>query len=137
MSRPVLTRFHAAVAILSAALVLSFLPSAGAVQAQKPVAKGPAQPALDVQAIYKQQCQACHGPDGRGQLPGVASFPDGEWQHGSREQDIVKVIREGVPGTTMVGFKSRLKPEQIDALARYVRSFDKKLKPEPQTPVRK
>ncbi|MBA3887431.1 MAG: cytochrome c [Acidobacteria bacterium] len=86
--------------------------------------------AVDAQAIYKQQCMVCHGADGKGTLPGVGSFPEGEWLHGSREQDIAKVIRDGAPGTTMMAFKSRLKPEEIEALARFVRGFDKKLKPE-------
>jgi len=93
-------------------------------------AKPGAKPGVDVQAIYKEQCAICHGVDGKGKLPGVASFPDGDWEHGSRLQDIAKVIREGVPGTTMMAFKGRLKPEEIDALARHVRSFDKTLKPE-------
>ena len=108
-------------------------PAKPAAQAPKPAkpASQPAKPgSVDAEAIYKQRCQICHGPDGKGALPGVASFPGGEWKHGSRVQDIEKVIREGVPATTMVAFEGLLKPEEIEALAQYVRSFDKKLKPE-------
>ena len=48
----------------------------------------------------------------------------------SKVADITKVIEEGVPGTAMLSFKAQLTPEEIDGLARYVRSFDKSLKPE-------
>jgi mono/diheme cytochrome c family protein len=105
-------------------------PAAGAEKPAQPAAKAEKPGAVDAEAIYKQRCQICHGPDGKGVLPGVASFPGGEWKHGSRVQDIDKVIRDGVPATTMTPFKGLLKPEEIEALAHYVRSFDKKLKPE-------
>jgi len=39
------------------------------------------------------------------------------------------VIAEGVPGSAMLPFKAQLTPEQTEALAAYVRSFDKSLKP--------
>jgi mono/diheme cytochrome c family protein len=44
--------------------------------------------------------------------------------------EVSKVIAEGAPGTAMVGFKAQLSDDQIAALARYVRAFDKSLKPE-------
>lgn len=117
----------------SAAVGQAPRPAKPATQAPKPAkpASKTAKPgSVNAEAIYKQRCQICHGPDGKGVLPGVASFPGGEWKHGSRVQDIDKVIRDGVPGTTMTAFKGVLKPEEIEALAHYVRSFDKKLKPE-------
>jgi mono/diheme cytochrome c family protein len=40
------------------------------------------------------------------------------------------VIEEGVPATAMVAFKAQLSADEIDSLARYVRAFDKTLKPE-------
>jgi len=105
-------------------------PAAQAPKPAKPAAQAAKPGTVNAEAIYKQRCQICHGPDGAGVLPGVASFPGGEWKHGSRVQDIDKVIRDGVPATTMTPFKGVLKPEEIAALAHYVRSFDKKLKPE-------
>lgn len=79
--------------------------------------------------LYKAKCQACHMADGNAQIPEM-NFTNGNWAHGSKLADVIKVIEEGVPGKAMLGFKTQLTKEQIEALARYVRSFDKKLKPE-------
>jgi mono/diheme cytochrome c family protein len=77
---------------------------------------------------YKEKCQACH-MDGNSPLEEM-NFADGKWKHGSSTAQIEKVISEGVPGTAMQPFKDQLSSEQIKALARYVRAFDKSLKPE-------
>ena len=77
---------------------------------------------------YKTRCQSCH-VDGNSPLEEM-NFADGKWKHGSRTADIEKVIAEGVPSTAMQAFKDQLTSEQIKALARYVRAFDKSLKPE-------
>ena len=77
--------------------------------------------------LYKTKCQACHMADGNSPIPEM-SFAGGSWVHGSRLADVVRVIEAGVPGKAMVGFKEQLTREQIEALARHVRSFDKKLK---------
>jgi mono/diheme cytochrome c family protein len=79
--------------------------------------------------LYKTKCLACHLPDGNSPIPEM-NFVNGNWKHGTKVADMVKVINEGVPGTAMVSFKEQLSAAEIDALARYVRSFDKKLKPE-------
>ncbi len=79
--------------------------------------------------LYKTKCLACHLPDGNSPIPEM-NFANGNWKHGTKVADMVKVINEGVPGTAMVAFKEQLSAAEVDALARYVRSFDKKLKPE-------
>ena len=56
---------------------------------------------------------------------------------GSSVADIVKVITDGVPGKAMVSFKAQLSEEQIEALAAYVRAFDKTLKPEKPVKAKK
>jgi mono/diheme cytochrome c family protein len=86
-----------------------------------------------VQELYKTKCQACHLADGNAPQKEM-NFADQEWQHGSRLADIKKVIEEGVPGKPMLPFKAQLSAEEIDALARYVRAFDKTLKPEKPGP---
>ena len=86
----------------------------------------PAEATLD---LYKTKCLACHLPDGNSPIPEM-NFANGNWKHGTKVADMVKVINEGVPSTAMVSFKEQLSAAEIDALARYVRSFDKKLKPE-------
>lgn len=79
--------------------------------------------------LYKVKCMACHMIDGNAPLPEM-NFVNGVWKFGTKVADMVKVIKEGIPGTAMVAFGEQLSPEEIEALARYVRSFDKKLKPE-------
>jgi mono/diheme cytochrome c family protein len=79
--------------------------------------------------LYKTRCFACHLADGNAPMKEM-NLADAEWKHGSKVADIVKVIEEGAPGTAMLGFKAQLSAEEIGALARYVRSFDKTLKPE-------
>jgi cytochrome c oxidase cbb3-type subunit III len=79
--------------------------------------------------VYKVKCFACHLADGNTPMKEM-NLADSEWKHGSKTADIIKVIEEGVPGTAMLSFKAQLTPEEIEGLARYVRSFDKTLKPE-------
>ena len=76
---------------------------------------------------YKTKCAVCHTPDGNSPIPNM-SFTDGEWRHGSTVKDVMKTISDGVPGTAMMPFKTQFTEGEIAALARKVRSFDKKLK---------
>lgn len=76
--------------------------------------------------LYKTKCQACHLAEGNSPIKEM-NFADGEWIHGSKVADVIKVIEEGVPGKAMLPFKEHLSKEEIEALAKYVRTFDKKL----------
>ena len=78
---------------------------------------------------YKSKSLASHLADGYAPMKEM-NLDDAEWKHGSKVADIVKTIEEGSPGTAMLSFKAQLSPEEIDALARFVRAFDKTLKPE-------
>jgi mono/diheme cytochrome c family protein len=81
---------------------------------------------VDAEAVYKTRCQVCHAADGNSPLPNM-SFADGVWKHGSTLKEVTNTITNGVPGTAMISWKSQLSPEEIAALAKYVRQFDKKL----------
>jgi mono/diheme cytochrome c family protein len=76
--------------------------------------------------LYKAKCQACHMAEGNSPIKEM-NFADGVWIHGSKLADVIKVIEEGVPGKAMLPFKEQLTKEQIEGLAKYVRTFDKKL----------
>lgn len=92
-------------------------PAAGAAKAGK----------VDGQALYKEKCQVCHAADGNSPLPHM-SFADGVWLHGSSLKDVKNTITNGVPGTAMISWKAQgLTDEEITALAKYVRHFDKNL----------
>jgi cytochrome c oxidase cbb3-type subunit 3 len=83
----------------------------------------------DPARIYATKCQTCHGVDGKSPFPDL-SLVDDKWLHGGSVAEITKVIEEGVTGKAMAPFKSQLTKEQIDALAKYVRSLSKKGKTE-------
>ncbi len=82
---------------------------------------------VDAAAIYKARCAMCHGPKGDSKLPGM-SFTDGVWKHGTDLKSVSAVIKDGVPGTAMLPFKSKLNDAEVEALARFVRAFDPRLK---------
>lgn len=89
----------------------------------------PAQPVPEVARLYRLHCQLCHGANGKAPIPEMA-FVGRAWKHGTSSAQMAKTITEGVKGTAMMPFKSKLKPEQILALAKHVRAFDPTLKPE-------
>jgi mono/diheme cytochrome c family protein len=103
-------------------------------QAARPTSNRPAQ------ELYVQNCQMCHMPDGNAAIKQM-NFADGEWIHGTTIKQQVKVVADGVPGTAMMSFKDRLSDQEILALVKLVRAFDKKLaaagagkaKPAPKT----
>lgn len=97
------------------AVVAMLLPASGSAQAQ-----------VDAAALYKARCLICHTANGDAKIKN-ASFADGVWIHGSSLAEIATTIRDGVKGTAMLPFKSRLNDAEVDALARYVRAFDKTL----------
>lgn len=89
--------------------------------------KGDAAPSEATLDLYRSKCQQCHMADGNSPLEPL-NFTDGKWTHGSKPEEVAKVITEGVPTTAMLPFNSQLTAAQIADLAAYVRSFDKSLK---------
>ena len=77
----------------------------------------------DTANLYRINCQMCHGPSGKALLPEMA-FVGRKWKNGTKSADMAKIITEGVKGTPMLPFKSKLTAVQIRALAKYVRAFD-------------
>jgi len=73
------------------------------------------------QALFRGLCTGCHGGAGRG-----GKGPDltrGKFMHGNKDEDIAKVIRDGVPKTTMKKLGDALKEEQIGKLVVFIRSL--------------
>lgn len=84
-------------------------------------------PAVNVVQLYTANCERCHV--GGNSPTKELNFADGEWKHGSSLSDVVNTITNGVAGTAMLPWKERFTQEEIAALAKYVRSFDKSLAP--------
>src|SRR4249920_2690663 len=66
------------------------------------------------QALFRGLCSGCHGGAGRGGKG--PDLTDDKWIHGDKDEDIARVIREGVPKTTMKKLGDALKEEQIAKL---------------------
>jgi cytochrome c oxidase cbb3-type subunit 3 len=71
--------------------------------------------------IWKARCAACHRADGGG-LVGP-NLTDDKWIHGSKPEQLVAVIFNGVPEKGMLAWKSQLNVEQIYDVAAYVRTL--------------
>lgn len=80
------------------------------------------QAALDEgKALFRGLCSGCHGGAGLGGKG--PNLTDDRWLHGDKDADIARVIRNGVPRTTMKKLGESLKAEQIDKVIAYVRSL--------------
>lgn len=80
-------------------------------------------------AVYADQCESCHGAEGKGDgaaarflSPPPRDLSAGEFQHapdGTVEQ-IAAVIKSGIDDTGMTPFEGQLSDAQITAVATYV-----------------
>jgi putative heme-binding domain-containing protein len=73
------------------------------------------------QALFRGLCSGCHGGVGRGGKG--PDLTDNRWIHGSTDEDISRVITNGVPKTTMKKMGDSLKPDQIHKCIAYIRSL--------------
>jgi len=88
--------------------------------------------------VYFGSCATCHGNDGRGDGPiaadllgpPVGNLTDNEWKHGDRPDQVLTVIRDGVPNTRMTGWSNVLDPPKIRAVAAYVYYLAKRAVPD-------
>jgi mono/diheme cytochrome c family protein len=91
----------------------------------KPPASGP-----DAADIYKKQgCVMCHGADGKGFAAiHTPDFTDPKWQASVKDSDLADAIKNGKPDTAMKPFKDKLSDDEIQALVKYIRSFNSEKK---------
>ena len=119
-------RAFASALLLSALFFVSFVSfvvsSAGAGEKTRKAPTPQEQAALEEgQALFRGLCSGCHGGAGRGGKG--PDLTDNRWIHGDKDEDIARVIREGVPKTTMKKLGESLKEEQIAKLILYIRSL--------------
>ncbi len=75
------------------------------------------------QALFRGLCSGCHGGAGRG-----GKGPDltrKKFMHGSTDEDISRVIKNGVPKTTMKKLGDALKEDQVAKVVLYIRSLSR------------
>lgn len=79
--------------------------------------------------VFVTNCAMCHGQDGKGDGPAGASlnpkprnFVEGKWKQGGSSADLYKTLVTGIPGSSMVSFKSLPKVDRWSLVA-YIRSI--------------
>jgi cytochrome c oxidase cbb3-type subunit 3 len=78
--------------------------------------------------IYLSRCISCHGERGRGDghlskglaPPKPRDFVEDEWKFGQTAEKALAVVTNGVPGTSMGGWKSSYSGEELRAVTGYV-----------------
>jgi cytochrome c oxidase cbb3-type subunit 3 len=68
-------------------------------------------------------CGACHGADGRGRIGVGPSLASPTFLAAASDQMLIEVISKGRMGTTMIGWGAIYKPEQVESLVAYIRSW--------------
>ena len=74
--------------------------------------------------LYDAQCTTCHGANGDG--VGGVDLKSGKFRNGVTDQDLARIITNGVPGTGMLAFK--LDPAELTGAIAFIRnmnSFDR------------
>lgn len=83
---------------------------------------------VDGKAVFETNCKKCHGAEGtpsapiKKMLPTIAAF-DAAFFAKRTDADLVKGIAEGKD--KMKSFKATLKPDEIAAVAKYIRTLAK------------
>jgi putative heme-binding domain-containing protein len=77
---------------------------------------------LDGERAFRQSCANCHGPDGN-LIPGI-DFSRGQYRSQLSDDDLVRIIRTGIPNTAMPPSANMPEP-QARQLVAYLRSLPK------------
>ena len=92
--------------------------------------------APDGQALYRRECRSCHGANGvppqraRDEYEHIPSFADSTFMAQRSDDSLVAVMRHGVGrGRDMKSFTDKLTPEEMRAVAQYVRTFSRRRTP--------
>src|SRR5229473_8530022 len=75
--------------------------------------------AEDGKRLFIGNCAVCHGPDGDS-VAGV-DFGHGKFRRASSDNDIIEIVKAGVPGTGMPAFSNELSEVEIRMLTSYLR----------------
>ena len=125
------TRLFRELIVTAAALaVFAVLAVAGAAQG---VARqqAPSAAVLEIGGVvYSEQCESCHGAEGKGDGPAARfldprprDFTSGAWMYSNGDvESLVALIKTGVDDTGMMPFEELLSEEEISAVANYVLS---------------
>ncbi len=106
---------------------------------------------VDGKGIYKKHCASCHGEEGKGSgvvahalFPKPRDFAIGSFKIRSTpsgslptDEDLIRTISEGMPSTSMIGWKDVVEKEEIEALVTVIKGFSERFQEEePEPPVK-
>jgi len=69
--------------------------------------------------LYTANCTGCHGPEGDG--VGGLNFSQGKFRRGASDEDLIRIIVRGIPGTPMA--PSGIADNQVATIVAYLRSM--------------
>ena len=69
--------------------------------------------------IYGLHCSPCHGANGN--LIAAADLLRGQFRHGSSDEDLKRIITQGIPGTAMPS--NQFNSSELTAVVAYLRSM--------------
>lgn len=92
---------------------------------------------IDTAGIYKSKCAGCHGLEGDGQGPGASivyppprdfrtwmfKYKSTPVDYAPTDEDMIRMLKKGLSGTSMPGFEEILSDGEIKALALYLQKF--------------
>jgi len=76
--------------------------------------------------VYANNCAQCHGPEGAGDgtaASGLTIAPADFTRQMPTLDEALRVLRNGIDGTPMTPWPSRLTADELTAVAHYVREF--------------
>ena len=80
---------------------------------------------INPKKLFEYHCSTCHGEDGKGTKRGhelkAPNLADVKWQASKKDEEILNSITNGK--NKMPRWIEKLKPEEIQALAKYVRKL--------------
>lgn len=83
---------------------------------------------INAKNLFEYHCTTCHGEDGKGTKRGrelkAPNLADPDWQAKKKDEEILNSILHGK--NKMPRWIDKLKPEEIHALAKYVRKLTPK-----------
>src|SRR5437773_12416101 len=72
--------------------------------------------------LFIDNCAVCHGPDGDS-VPGV-DLGHGKFKRASSYDNVIEIIRDGVPRTAMPAFSKELSELEMRAIIAYLRFME-------------
>ncbi len=85
--------------------------------------------------LYATNCARCHGPEGQG-TPRGPSLNVKSFLTETSDGAIQQIVRNGIPGTAMIGWGDRLTAEEILSIVAYLRNWEATA-PEVATPLQR